>query len=1319
MIYNLTDLHTKYQSYKLISNDIENNLLFGIAWDGENETKKYYSFKNYVEFDNLITHINRVDKNNDFLVKQRIYYEIVGNKCKPFFDIDIKDNELNFTKEQFEDFLKNTFILYFNKFMKCNICYDDILIYSRNNEYQFISSIHLIIINNQTIKYDIIKFLDYLKFMSNEPIIDFFDRKIYTRNRLFNLPYNTKLKKFLKDPSNPNYFLDFKTQNKLTNEYLVSCRFGLNQLCCKKNNGCLKIVKLHSNNILKTAFNKLKNSERQTYICCDEMNIEGWDEDGRYCLTCGYKYIPNYFNTLDKKRENDILKTQTIGSLRQIQETIKIKKKPICFTTPNEAFEFIILNLPNNFYKSKDWLQLTRILKKFEITEQNAIIWNEASCQKGNNKNWTLEKNNIFFKNIDISSIKSGIPNLKKILNKYILEYDISFDNNSNNLIQWLHTKTNILCNILKEQIADDNIEYVYEFEKNKEEIYVYYKNDGFLTTKNILSNKQQVICNFYHEVEFKNIFERQKIKNVIEFEKIEDTFDLTDNFISNDKKTFCIKAKWGSGKSHFVIKRLVNGFQKLQYRVIFLTENNALNKQVEKSFKTETFNIVSHIDNKNLKEIEDNIVCSLESIQKINFKETDILILDEFETILNHFESDTFDNKNLDKFKLLTNALKKCKKIILADADISQSRVNLIEKILDNKQEITTIQANTNNFLDYKFNIFIEHNVFFEEYKNDLKTDIKICFASSVKTTIDGLFTDCIIKFPNKIILKIDSDGAKINIEGLELKKNIVLKNLEELLTEYKVDILLYSPTIKTGVSINTDYFDKCYAYGNHSSLCVREFIQMLFRARNLKQKIINIGFGAYTTFKKSKEYISNDRISHVLINEPTITYFMLNTLNDNTETKSLKDYENIFNYDTDFFILKTINLYENYNSKTLYTQEFIIRMLYNHNIKLNYIYDLIDDQQEEIKEEIIEEPIEIINKFVDTQLITRYQYMTLLYEDNVKKLNYWEKTKAELFYNKLFINGITNQDNYDIDIYDKINNCNFYKKYMNELKNEYSSINKIINKEVDTLLFSYNDKLIGGCDPLAPKATASAIATNTHELEFNNTTDSKLVIVYLTLNYLQLDLLNIPAYFTNSQFEYKLWNNLEYKNIVKNYIESVVIDIKKHNYQFKTDTKKGFISFVKEILGYINLNMKYLDNKHTTRSYDKFIINYTDFSSIKIFTGRLTDCKFGLKLRENLITKFKKGFQFKINETEKIPAYKQLINRYDKTDYNYFTTYSLEINKKTLQLKNRISGYTINKQEKNTELFCEIINKRIIPYIFKNIEGFNDNIYKQQFKI
>ena len=803
----------------------------------------------------------------------------------------------------------------------------------------------------------------------------------------------------------------------------------------------------------------------------------------------------------------------------------------------------------------------------------------------------------------------------------------------------------------------------------------------------------------------FKNIFDRQKIKNVIELEKIEDTFDLTDNFILNDKKTFCIKAKWGSGKSHFVIKRLVNGFQKLQYRVIFLTENNALNKQVEKSFKTETFNIISHIDNKNLKDTEDNIVCSLESIQKIIFKETDILILDEFETILNHFESDTFDNKNLDKFKLLTNALKKCKKIILADADISQSRVNLIEKILDNKQEIITIQANTNNFLDYKFNIFIEQNVFFEEYNNDLKTELKICFASSVKTTIDGLFTDCIIKFPKKIILKIDSDGAKINIEGLELKKNNVLKNLEELLIDYKVDVLLYSPTIKTGVSINTDYFDKCFAFGNHSSLCVREFIQMLFRARNLKQKIINIGFGAYTTFKKSKEYISNERISHVLINEPTITYFMLNTLNDNTETKNLKDYQDIFNYDTNFFILKTINLYENYNSKTLYTQEFIIRMLYNHNIKLNYIYDLIEDQKEEDqteeqKEEIITEPIEIINKFVDTELITRYQYMTLLHEDNIKKLNYWEKTKAELFYNKLFINGITNQDIYDNDIYDRINNCNFYNKYITELKNEYSSINKIINNEVNSLIFSYNDKL----------------KVNTHELEFNNLTDSKLVIVYLTLNYLQLDLLNIPTCFTNSQFEYKLWNNLEYKNIVNKYIESVVIDLQKHKYQFKTDTKKGFISFVKEILGYVNLNMKYLDNKHTTRTYDKFIINYTDYSNVKIFNGRLTHLD--LKLRENQITKFKKGFQFKINDIEKIPAYKQLINKYDKTDYNYFTTYILDINKKTLQLKNRISGYMINKREENIELFCEIINKKIKPYIFKNIEGFNEAIYKQQFK-
>jgi len=1285
MIYNLTDLHSKNQNYNTICNDINDNLLYAIAWDGEHDTKKYYSFKDYVDFESIIKRINR-KKNNEHEVKQRIYYEIIGKKCKAYFDIDIKDDNVKITNYDFDLFVKDIFIPYFNAFMKSNICYDDLLIYTRKHSIVYISSIHIIVKNYQIHKTEIKEFLKYLAFMNDSHIITHFDTKIYTKNRLFNLPYNTKLKHFLKDPNNPYYFLDFKQQDDKPSEYLVSYRYGLRQIETKKQNGSFKLFQLLSKSLMKKAFDKLKSWERQMYKCCNDIKLDGYDEDGMYCLSCGYNYKRFYFADFNKKQEDDKLK----------QMKKQEPKKQIFFNNPSETFDFVVLNMPNNFFNhSADWKLLTCLFKKFNIQNKQFNMWNELSIEKTTNHSWSIEKNISFYNSIDTTQVKSGIPTLKKLLEKYITDYEVVFENKKIELFEWLERNTNIDQKAIREVLYDKNItKGVYGLN----ELFEYNEMNGFLFKTT--NDKKIVVGNFYHEVEFKKIFETQKIKNIVEYDKIEDTFELVDTFIANSNKVFCLKAKWGSGKSHFIIKRMIYQFQNTNNRVVFLTENNALNKQIEQSFSTDTFKIVSHIDTskKELQETTNNIVCSCESIQKIIFKETDILILDEFESILNHFESDTFDNKHLERFKQLKYALQTCKKVILLDADISQPRINLMENIIGNKETITTLQANTNNFNNYKFNVFLDKIVFFNKLEYEIKaTDNKICVASSVRSQIDKLYNHYLVKYPNKKILKLDGNGVFINIADAILDKREVLKNLEETILNYQIDIFLYSPTIKTGVSINTEYFDKCYAYGSSSSLCVREFIQMLFRARNLKQKEMNIGF--FSDFSKPNPYVSTDRISYVLLAEPSITLYMLYRLTDKEDTdKKIGDYKETFNYDTDFFKLKTINEFENYHSKKSYTQEFCIRMLYNHNIQLNYINDTEEDIEikNEEQTETATENTETTDKMVNAELLTRKEYMELVFNDQFRKLNYWKRTKAEFFYKTFFINGISNQDIYDIDIYNRVNKEDFYKKYSTELKTEYKSINAIINNSVENLIYSYTNK------------------QNTNEqnynaeLEFNHADDCKLVFIKKTIDYLQINLLQMPFIITNAELESRLWNNTDYRQLLNDFVDSSVIDLNAHKKQYNTEQKKGFISYIKHLLDNVNLSIKYVD-KNTTRPYDKMIINYKDFVLKREYLGRLTDRD--LKLTETQIKKFKRAFQYKLNETETITAHKQVVKRYNNTDNIYFTTYT--INQK--KIKMRINGYTIKDADTNNKLFKEIISVKVKPYIKENLEEMYADIYKK----
>ena len=115
---------------------------------------------------------------------EEIYFEVLtDDNTKPFFDID----KSSFTFEEYDIFLIE-FIDAFNTFFKQNITQTDLLIYYRddNTQKNTITSSHIIIKPFNTSRNNIKLFLSYFN--------KYLDDKIYTKNRLFNLPYNTKIK---------------------------------------------------------------------------------------------------------------------------------------------------------------------------------------------------------------------------------------------------------------------------------------------------------------------------------------------------------------------------------------------------------------------------------------------------------------------------------------------------------------------------------------------------------------------------------------------------------------------------------------------------------------------------------------------------------------------------------------------------------------------------------------------------------------------------------------------------------------------------------------------------------------------------------------------------------------------------------------------------------------------------------------------------------------------------------------------------------------------------------------------------------------------
>ena len=78
---------------------------------------------------------------------------------------------------------------------------------------------------------------------------------------------------------------------------------------------------------------------------------------------------------------------------------------------------------------------------------------------------------------------------------------------------------------------------------------------------------------------------------------------------------------------------------------------------------------------------------------------------------------------------------------------------------------------------------------------------------------------------------------GVKLYINVIEQKlyetkdrenfKRQTLENLDKFFIDNRIDLLFYSPTIKTVISFNTvDYFDYTFAFGECNSIVFCEFL-------------------------------------------------------------------------------------------------------------------------------------------------------------------------------------------------------------------------------------------------------------------------------------------------------------------------------------------------------------------------------------------------------------------------------------------------------------------------------------------------------------
>jgi len=293
-----------------------------------------------------------------------------------------------------------------------------------------------------------------------------------------------------------------------------------------------------------------------------------------------------------------------------------------------------------------------------------------------------------------------------------------------------------------------------------------------------------------------------------------------------NDKKIkfLTLKSPYDTGKSQ-MIKSLMHDYEFKKVLIV--------SYRITLSYEFQT--IFSQFDFKNYKDGDfkcDRLINQTESLLRliddsIIVPQYDLILMDECESILRQFSSPTFKNGTSAKsFELLIKLCQSSRKVIAMDGDLGTRTEKFVDYIHGDSINI----VNNVNFNNKTLNILHGSKEALRQFEkhiiDDLNNNLKIVIPCLSATYALELKSKIEAKFPQKKLLLYTSSTND------EEKK----KDIKELWIN-NIDVLLYTPTIEAGLSLDMIYYDRLYLYICGSSCCQSAAFQMMARVRKFKE--------------------------------------------------------------------------------------------------------------------------------------------------------------------------------------------------------------------------------------------------------------------------------------------------------------------------------------------------------------------------------------------------------------------------------------------------------------------------------------------------
>ena len=714
---------------------------------------------------------------------------------------------------------------------------------------------------------------------------------------------------------------------------------------------------------------------------CDDVKYSQTDITYKYLIndvsekTCVLNYHYDAPSIYGEELNNKIIKKECKVSKRKTA----IETKELVIINQNNIVDELLLNLPTEFYDSSLWFKITIqiILHGYVGTDK----WLKE-CAEISNENYTHDQNKKFAENISDDYYSNNIQKKLDELNDtygLCLIWDL-LDTFTEKLKLWVCDKSNTDMIDLNKAIM--NYKDINQSKKHSnDERLIIGNNFIFNMRKQTLSNDiDKIIFHYGLDTGYDNQYgvDTTKYKTITQ-DEIKETIE---RFMVSSNRLVGFKMLWGSGKTHFGVDTINKYAMDNGMRILFITENNNLNTEM-----TTKFSGLSHLDKNNLKNIDDftMVICSLESLKMVlnkNSKDFDIIIFDEYESIIQHLLStDTFKSTNTTPYEvscLIKDVINTANKIICLDCDLSEERMNLITNIFKENNDDERPQlynCSHNSWADYQYRLYdnvlnmrfdMKDDIFkknkrviyatgskadakniYQDYltmceADDIKKNMLVIHADDIEYFVDGKKTNTQQIKSIKMRLKLEEkrsnkDTDKIALLKKELefgrfvKKDQLFKNLERVLIELNIEVFIYSPSIKCGISFGNDedniLFDKCYGYSTNGSVVAREFLQMLHRCRHLKDK--QISFNVKTGLTATSQLFKQTQIDNLIDKNQQLKF------NPKWSDK---------NYDGDKYSIEEFyksitntNFKEMMDSQRNITQEILGKLKFNHGLNVS----------------------------------------------------------------------------------------------------------------------------------------------------------------------------------------------------------------------------------------------------------------------------------------------------------------------------------------------------------------------------------------------